>query len=69
MDPAFLMVGFREKCTEKGLLPGDFHRKLSERLPQYRSRWTVSLKDQIRDLPDFEQVEHEVMRSLKTFNL
>jgi len=68
LDPAFLLVEFREKCTAKGLLPGEFHRKLSERLPQYRGRWSGSLKDQIRDLPDFEQVEREVMRNLKTFN-
>jgi len=68
IDPAFLLWEFREKCTAKGILPGEFHRKLSERLPQYRGRWSGSLKDQIRDLPDFERVEREVLRSLKTFN-
>ncbi|GEM_PF-3681629 len=48
--------------------PSEFHRKLTERLLQYRGRWSGSLKDQIRDLPDFERVEREVLRSLKTFN-
>ena len=68
MDPAFLVGEFREKCIAKELIPAEFHRKLSERLPQYKGRWSGSLKYQIRDLPDFEQVEREVMRSLKAFN-
>lgn len=56
---------FKTKCESKGLKAEDFPTKLNERLPQYKGRWQSSLKEQIKDLPDFEQVEREVMRHLK----
>jgi len=56
---------FAKKCEHKGLNPADFFTKLSQRLPQYKARWVSSLKEQIKDLPDFEQVEREVQRVLK----
>jgi hypothetical protein len=59
---------FKAKCTVKDLNSADFHGKLRERMPQYKGRWTKSMSDQIRDLPDFEQVEREVMRCLKSIN-
>jgi len=31
----------------------------------YKGRWQSSLKEQIRDLPNFEQVEREVQRHIK----
>jgi hypothetical protein len=42
-----------------------FPANLSERIPQYKGRWQVSMNDQIKDLPGFEQVEREVQRNLK----
>ena len=43
--------------------PGEIHQKL----PQYKARWAKSMSDQIKDLPDFEQVEREVNRKIKNF--
>ena len=65
LDIDFYMNEFKNKCSGKGLISSMFPAKLSERIPQYKGRWQVSLKDQIKDLPDFEQVEREVQRNLK----
>ncbi len=65
MDVDFLINEFANKCISKGLSADDFHSKLEERMPQYRSRWKTTLSEQIHDLPDFEQVEREVTRHLK----
>jgi predicted nucleotidyltransferase component of viral defense system len=61
----FYMNEFKNKCTVKGLKSSMFPTKLSERIPQYKGRWQVSMNDQIKDLPGFEQVEREVQRNLK----
>lgn len=67
MEASFHMKEFAMKCASKGLSHLDFSRKLSERLPLYKARWESSLKEQIRNLPDFEQVEREVQKKLKIF--
>ncbi len=69
MDIGFFINEFRIKCENKGLKPADFHYKLEQRLPQYKGRWQKSMADQIKNLPEFEQVEREVMRHLKNFEL
>ncbi len=61
----FYASEFKVTCESKGLQAADFTKKLSERLPQYKGRWKSSLADQIKDLPNFEQVEREVQRHLK----
>lgn len=60
---------FKTKCENKGLKAESFPEKLIERLPQYKGRWQSSLKEQIKNLPSFEQVEREVMRHLKKLTL
>ena len=65
IDLSFYTTEFKAKCESKGLNPSDFHRKLENRLPQYKGRWKKSMADQIQDLPDFDQVLREVMRHLK----
>ncbi|CAM3625401.1 nucleotidyl transferase AbiEii/AbiGii toxin family protein [Flavobacterium gelidilacus] len=67
MDVEYYTNEFRNKCTSKELKPEDFHKKLEQKLPQYKARWTKSMSDQIKDLPDFEQVEREVSRKIKGF--
>lgn len=69
MDIGLLINEFCTKCENKDLNPRDFHKKLEQRLPQYKGRWQNSMANQIKDLPDFEQVEREVMRHLKKFVL
>jgi len=60
---------FIAKCQSKDVVPSDFFNKLEQRLTQYRARWQKSMKDQIKDLPDFEKVEREVMRHLRNLKL
>ena len=69
MEVNFYIHEFKIKCLSKNLKPEDFLSKLNERIPQYKGRWQSSLKEQIKDLPDFEQVEREVMRLLKKVKL
>ena len=65
MDIDFYINEFKTKCENKEINPAEFHEKLNQRLPQYKGRWQKSMAGQIHDLPDFEQVEREVMRYLK----
>lgn len=61
----FYQNEFAAKCKSKDVNPSDFFKKLEQRLPLYKARWQKSMKDQIKDLPEFEQVERELMRHLK----
>jgi predicted nucleotidyltransferase component of viral defense system len=65
MDIDFYTTEFRNKCVSKSLEPNDFHKKLEQKLPQYKARWQKSMSDQIKQLPDFDQVQREVQRHLK----
>jgi predicted nucleotidyltransferase component of viral defense system len=65
MDIDFYTSEFITKCESKDLQASNFSKKLTERLPQYKGRWQSSLKEQIKDLPDFNQVEREVQRHIK----
>lgn len=65
MDAGFYLTEFEAKCKSKDLLHTDFPKKLYERLPQYKGRWKSSMSEQIKDLPDFDQVEREVQRHFK----
>lgn len=69
MDVTFYVNEFKAKCESKDIDPKGFHNKLDQRLPQYQGRWQRSMSDQIRDLPDFETVQREVMRHLKKLEL
>jgi predicted nucleotidyltransferase component of viral defense system len=69
MDVTFYVNEFKAKCKSKDIDPKGFHEKLDQRLPQYQGRWQRSMSDQIRDLPDFETVQREVMRHLKKLEL
>jgi hypothetical protein len=67
MEVEYYTNEFRNKCTSKELNPVYFHAKLEQKLSQYKARWKNSMNDQIKDLPDFEQVEREVSRKIKNF--
>lgn len=68
MDVSFYMKEFISKCEKKGLDASCFLDRLEQRLPQYKGRWQKSLKEQIHDLPEFEQVERELQRHLRKLN-
>jgi len=65
MEIDFYTNELKTKCESKDLQATDFPKKLTERLLQYKGRWQSSLKEQIKDLPDFNQVEREVQRHIK----
>ena len=65
----FYVNEFIAKCESKKVNPKDFFIKLEQRLPQYKARWQKSMKEQIQDLPEFEQVERETMRHLRKLEL
>ncbi len=65
MDVEFYIAEFNEKCECKEIDPTEFHTKLEQRLAQYNGRWQKSMAYQIKDLPDFETVQREVMRHLR----
>ncbi len=67
MDVEYYTNEFRNKCSSKEQNPEDFHKKLEQKLPLYKARWAKSMSDQIKNLPDFEQVEREVNRKIKNF--
>jgi len=69
MDVDFYVNEFKSKCESKGFKASDFHLKLEQRMPQYKGRWQKSMNDQIKDLPDFDEVEREVQRHIRKMNL
>lgn len=69
IDVTFYLTEFRAKCESKAIDPNEFHNKLAQRLPQYEGRWKASMAAQIQNLPEFSQVEREVMRHLKKLEI
>ena len=69
MDIDFFVPEFIEKCEAKDIDPLAFHKSIKKRLPQYKGRWGKSMSNQIQDLPTFDQVQREMKRHLKKFNL
>ncbi len=65
MDAEYFKNEFAEKCKAKGLSSDGFSKKLVERIPQYKGRWQASISEQVKGIPDFEQVQREVLRGLK----
>ena len=56
---------FKAKCESKGLNPLQFNEKLGLRMASYKGRWKNSMNDQIKNLPDFDQVERQVQRHIR----
>ncbi|MBI1308186.1 MAG: nucleotidyl transferase AbiEii/AbiGii toxin family protein [Bacteroidetes bacterium] len=65
MNVDFYKDEFHRKCVIKELNAADFLNKLHQRIPQYKARWNSSLSDQIQVLPEFDEVERQVMRNLR----
>ena len=51
---------FERKAKHKGLDPEQLLAKLDAKLPVFKSRWESSMKDQIAELPPFEQVNRVI---------
>ncbi|MCK4663308.1 MAG: nucleotidyl transferase AbiEii/AbiGii toxin family protein [Bacteroidales bacterium] len=65
----FYVNEFITKCESKKVNSLDFFKKLEQRLPQYKARWKKSMKEQIQNLPEFEQVEREIMKHLRNLKV
>ena len=51
---------FEAKARHKGLDPDSLQEKLDGKVNVFKSRWESSMKDQIAELPPFEQVHREL---------
>jgi predicted nucleotidyltransferase component of viral defense system len=69
MGKHFNIADFEMKCKHKKIVHTHFAIKISERLPQYKARWTGSLSEQIKELPNFENVARTVQRQIKQMSL
>ncbi len=69
MNIDYFVSEFTKKCASRNIDPSDFHKSIEKRLPQYKGRWGKSMRDQIHNLPPFEQVEREMNRHLKKFDV
>lgn len=67
MEIDFFVEEFTNKCESKGINPKEFHEKLNKKLSLYKARWEKSMSNQIKDLPDFDDVQREVHRHLKNW--
>lgn len=56
---------FEAKAKHKRLNPDSLESRIEKILPTFKSRWESSIKDQIRDLPPFEQVSRELGRHFR----
>ena len=67
MDMAFHKPMFEQKCLHKGIDAQSLEDKLNAKLDNFKARWSQSMKDQIFDLPPFEQIHRELSRHFKRF--
>ena len=65
MEMCDYVVEFKAKAKHKGLDPEHLEKRLEKILPAFKSRWESSIKEQIKDLPPFEQVERELGRHFR----
>jgi predicted nucleotidyltransferase component of viral defense system len=56
---------FGTKAKYKGLNPESLESRIEKILPTFKSRWESSIKEQIKDLPPFEQVSRELGRHFR----
>ena len=60
MEMADLRNEFEMKARHKGLAPDSLNAKIDLKVNVFKSRWETSMKNQIADLPPFEQVHREL---------
>ncbi|MDI6892287.1 MAG: nucleotidyl transferase AbiEii/AbiGii toxin family protein [Actinomycetota bacterium] len=65
VDPAFLAQPFEAKCEFKNLDSGNLKAQLDAKGLTYKKLWDQRLRDQVAQLPHFEQVYRETRRYLR----
>lgn len=58
---------FEIKARHKGLDPASLQEKLDAKLPNFQVRWDKSMKDQIADLPPYDQIHRQLSRHFRRF--
>jgi len=58
-------AGKRVKAKYKGLNSTDLENRLEQLLPTFKARWIGSMREQVRELPPFEQVARELGRHFR----
>jgi predicted nucleotidyltransferase component of viral defense system len=65
MEISDYMAEFEGKAKHKGLNSENLESRIEKILPVFKSRWESSIKEQIKDLPPFEQVARELGRHFR----
>jgi predicted nucleotidyltransferase component of viral defense system len=65
MEMSDYITEFKKKAIYKGLKPESLEGRIEKILPTFKSRWSSSIKEQIKDLPPFEQVSRELGRHFR----
>ena len=58
---------FETKARHKGLDPNSLQEKLDAKLPNFQARWDKSMKEQIADLPPYDQIHRQLSRHFRRF--
>jgi predicted nucleotidyltransferase component of viral defense system len=59
------ILEFEEKTRYKNLNPGNLEKRIEQLISLFKTRWTGSMGEQIRELPPFEQASRELGRHLR----
>ncbi|MDR2814286.1 MAG: nucleotidyl transferase AbiEii/AbiGii toxin family protein [Prevotellaceae bacterium] len=65
MEMSDYIAEFEAKAKYKGLNPENLESRIKNILPTFKTRWESSIKEQIADLPSFEQVSRELGRHFR----
>jgi len=65
MEMSDYLFEFEVKSHHKGLTPGNLENRINQLLPTFKARWENSLRDQIQNLPPFDQVSRELGRHFR----
>jgi predicted nucleotidyltransferase component of viral defense system len=65
MEMSDYISEYKAKTKYKGLNPDNLESRIEKILPAFKSRWESSIKEQIKDLPPFEQVSRELRRHFR----
>jgi len=65
MEMSNYISEFEAKAQHKGLTPDNLENRINQLLPVFKTRWEGSLREQIRDLPPFDQISREMGRHFR----
>ena len=66
VDPVDAWGRFEEKATHKNIDPTLLWERFDPRMGQYRKRWDDEMPTYVRSYPEFDRLERELRRALRT---